>query len=100
MLITAVLGIRSNFRFSRLLKLSTNLKNGSIVIEKLNYFKDMNIYLTIVLFSYGVSLSILCIDGLTEAKTINQNKFASDFLIANCNAAAILMWVVSVSKTR
>lgn len=99
-LITSALGIRSNLRFNRLLKLSKNLKNGSIVIEKLSYFKDMNIYLTVVLFSYGISLSTLCIDGLTEAKVINQSKFAADFLISNCNAAAILMWVVSVSKKK
>ncbi|KAI8079358.1 hypothetical protein BDF21DRAFT_39925 [Thamnidium elegans] len=97
MLFTSVLGLRSNARFKRLLKMSRNLKNGSIVIEKLEYFKDMNIYLTVVLFSYGISLATLCIDGLTVAKVVNQSKFASDFLIANCNAAAILMWLVSIS---
>ncbi|GAA5809842.1 hypothetical protein MFLAVUS_003257 [Mucor flavus] len=97
MLFTSVLGLRSNVRFKRLLKMSRNLKNGSIIIEKLEYFKDMNIYLTVVLFSYGISLATLCIDGLTTAKVVNQSKFASDFLIANCNAAAILMWLVSIS---
>ncbi|KAI9362172.1 hypothetical protein BD770DRAFT_440861 [Pilaira anomala] len=97
MLITVGLGIRSNFRFKRLLKLSQNLKNNHTVVEKLSYFKDMNIYLTCVLFSYGISLCTLCVDGLTEAKVVNQSKFAADLLISNCNAAAILMWIVSVS---
>lgn len=97
MIITSGLGIRSNWRFKRILKLSGNLKNSGVVIEKLTYFKDMNIYLTFVLFMYGVCLSILCIDGLTDAKIINSNKFASDLLIANCNTAAILMWLVGVS---
>lgn len=97
-LITAGLGIRSNFRFKRLLKLSQNLKNNHTVVEKLSYFKDMNIYLTCVLFSYGISLCTLCVDGLTENKVVNHSKFASDLLISNCNAAAILMWIVSVSN--
>jgi hypothetical protein len=99
-IITSGLGIRSDLRFNRILKLSNNLKNGGVIIEKLNYFKDMNIYLTFVLFMYGVCLSILCIDGLTIAKTINSNKFAADLLIANCNTAAILMWLVGVSVFR
>ncbi|KAG2202988.1 hypothetical protein INT47_013204 [Mucor saturninus] len=97
MIITSALGIRSDLRFKRILKLSGNLKNSGVVIEKLTYFKDMNIYLTFVLFMYGVCLSILCIDGLTVAKTINSNKFAADLLIANCNTAAILMWLVGFS---
>lgn len=57
----------------------------------------MNIYLTTILFFYAISLGTLCVDGLTEAKTINSNKFASDLLIANCNTASVLMWIVGVS---
>ncbi|CEP19784.1 hypothetical protein [Parasitella parasitica] len=97
-LITSLLGIRSNRRFRRILNISCNLKHGGTAIaEKLAYFKDMNIYLTIVLFFYAMSLGILCIDGLTAAKTINSNKFASDLLIANCNTASVLMWIIGIS---
>ncbi|KAI8640143.1 hypothetical protein BD408DRAFT_327933, partial [Parasitella parasitica] len=97
-LITSLLGIRSNRRFRRILNISRNLKHGGTAIaEKLAYFKDMNIYLTIVLFFYAVSLGLLCVDGLTAAKTINSNKFASDLLIANCNTASVLMWIIGIS---
>lgn len=97
-LITSLLGIRSDRRFRRILNISRNLKHGgAAIVEKLAYFKDMNIYLTTILFFYAISLGILCVDGLTEAKTINSNKFASDLLIANCNTASVLMWIVGVS---
>lgn len=97
-LITSLLGIRSNRRFRRILNISRNLKHGgAAIVEKLAYFKDMNIYLTTVLFFYALSLGTLCVDGLTTAKTINSNKFASDLLIANCNTASVLIWIIGVS---
>lgn len=73
------------------------MKHGKQIIDKLAYFKDMNLFLTAILFFYGLSLLILCADGLTTAKVINSNKFASDLLIANCNTASVLMWIVGVS---
>lgn len=98
MLITSLLGIRSDRRFRRILNISRNLKHGgATIVEKLAYFKDMNIYLTTVLFFYALSLGTLCVDGLTASKTINSNKFASDLLIANCNTASVLMWLIGVS---
>ncbi|KAI8994840.1 hypothetical protein BDB01DRAFT_774237 [Pilobolus umbonatus] len=97
-LIASMLGIRSDRRFSRLLKISRNMKHGgSQVVEKLSYFRTMNIYLTIVLFFYGTGLLIICVDGLTAAKVINSNKFATDVLIANCNVTTILIWIVGIS---
>ncbi|KAL7318888.1 hypothetical protein PS15m_002075 [Mucor circinelloides] len=97
-LITSLLGIRSNRRFGRILNISRNLKHGgAAIVEKLAYFKDMNIYLTTVLFFYALSLGTLCVDGLTTAKTINSNKFASDLLIANCNTASVLIWIIGIS---
>ncbi|GAN07118.1 hypothetical protein MAM1_0149c06610 [Mucor ambiguus] len=97
-LITSLLGIRSDRRFRRILNISRNLKHGgAAIVEKLAYFKDMNIYLTTVLFFYALSLGILCVDGLTASKTINSNKFASDLLIANCNTASVLMWIIGIS---
>ncbi|KAI9485863.1 MAG: hypothetical protein EXX96DRAFT_495323 [Benjaminiella poitrasii] len=97
-LITSALGIRSHRRFKRILNISSNLKHGAAqIVEKLAYFKDMNIYMTIVLFFYGSGLLIICVDGLTDAKLINSNKFAADLLIANCNIASVLMWIVGIS---
>ncbi|KAI7900668.1 uncharacterized protein BX663DRAFT_517191 [Cokeromyces recurvatus] len=97
-LITSALGVRSHRRFKRILNISRNLKHGAAkIVEKLAYFKDMNIYLTIILFFYGISLCILCIDGITSTKTINSNKFASDLLIAFCNVSSVLMWIVGIS---
>lgn len=96
-LFTVVLGIRSNRRFSRILKIASNMKHGRQIVDKLAYFKDMNVFLTVILFFYGVSLLTLCVDGLTTAKVINSNKFASDLLIANCNMCSVLMWIVGIS---
>ncbi|KAI8876419.1 hypothetical protein K501DRAFT_327044 [Backusella circina FSU 941] len=97
-LITAILGIRSHRRFMRIINISRNLKTGAnAIVERLAYFRDMNAFLTIILFIYGTSLCILCVDGFTTAETINQNKFASDLLIANCNTAVVLMWLVCIS---
>jgi hypothetical protein len=80
------------------LNISRNLKHGgTAIVDKLAYFKEMNMYLTCILFFYGVSLGILCVDGLTTAKVINYNKFAADLLIANCNMSSVLMWIVGVS---
>lgn len=75
------------------------MKHGGAIVEKLAYFKDMNIYMTAVLFFYGTSLGILCVDGMTTAMLINSNKFASDLLIANCDTASAMIWVVGVTYT-
>ncbi|KAI8987395.1 hypothetical protein BDF20DRAFT_850012 [Mycotypha africana] len=97
-LICSLLGIRSHFRFKRLLNISQNLKHGAAaIVEKLGYFKDMNIYLTVVLFFYGSGLCILCVDGLTEAKIINSSKFGSDLLAANLNTGSVLLWLITIS---
>jgi hypothetical protein len=43
-------------------------------------------------------MTILCADGLTEAKIINSSKFATDTIIANMNicVVALLLSLVSV----
>lgn len=96
-LIIAFLGVRSHMRFNRMLEAFYDLDNGSAVIERLKYFQEMNLLLTIVLCCYALSLGILCIDGLTAAAIIARSKFATDLLIANCNTCAALMWIVGVS---
>ncbi|KAI8369194.1 hypothetical protein EDC96DRAFT_504199 [Choanephora cucurbitarum] len=97
-LITGCLGIRSHYRFQRLLKLTRNSKKSPRnVIQKLSYFKDMNILFTIVLFLYGTGLIIVCADGLTEQLVINSSKLASDLMIGNINTCSIFLWLVAIS---
>ena len=99
-MITAALGIRSNFRFKRIIASSRRNKPGAstnAIINRLSYFKEMNIVLTIILFIYGACFVILCADGLTEEKVINTNKFACDLLIANVNMGIIFLWLLFVS---
>ncbi|KAI9270501.1 hypothetical protein BDA99DRAFT_501954 [Phascolomyces articulosus] len=91
-LLTACLGVRSHFRFKRLLKMCKD-KIGA----RLAYFRDMNVMLTIILTVYGITLVLLCADGLTEAMTINSNKLAIDLLIANTNMCIIFLWLSFIS---
>ncbi|KAI9257987.1 hypothetical protein BDA99DRAFT_514937 [Phascolomyces articulosus] len=99
-LITAALGVRSNFRFKRIIAASRRNKSSAssnAIINRLSYFKEMNIILTIILFIYGCCFVILCADGLTEDKVINTNKFACDLLIANVNMGVIFLWLLFIS---
>ena len=91
-LITAALGVRSHFRFKRLLKMCKD-KIGA----RLTYFRDMNVLLTIILVIYGATLVMLCADGLSATMPINTNKFAMDLLIANANMCVIFLWLAFVS---
>lgn len=91
-LITAVLGVRSHFRFTRILNATRERK----IVHRLEYFRDMNVMLTIILFIYGACLVILCVDGLTEEKPINSHKFGTDLLIVNCNICIIFLWIAFV----
>ncbi|KAI8973347.1 hypothetical protein BDF20DRAFT_977668 [Mycotypha africana] len=72
------------------------LAYGSI-IKRLSYFKDMNLMVIVVITCYASSFIILCVDGLTEAKIINSNKFATDALIANANICSIFLWLCLIS---
>ncbi|KAI8137075.1 hypothetical protein BJV82DRAFT_367682 [Fennellomyces sp. T-0311] len=98
-LLTAALGIRSNFRFKRIIAASRRNKSSATtaIVNRLSYFKEMNIILTIVLFIYGACFVILCADGLTEGMAINTNKFACDLLIANVNMCIVLLWLLFIS---
>lgn len=97
-LITSTLGIRSHFRFRRIISLSqrNNGASNKSIVTRLGYFKDMNILISLVLFFYGSSFVILCADGLTEAKIINHNKFATDAIIANANICVVFLWLLLV----
>lgn len=55
-LVISILGIRSNKRFNKMLHAFNKLPNGSSVIERLKYFKEMNFILSTVLWCYGLTL--------------------------------------------
>ncbi|CAG8459096.1 17017_t:CDS:2 [Acaulospora colombiana] len=95
MFIIALLGVRSNQRFSRLLgkpKIS-NAPQANIV-AKLEYFKEMNQYLTCALFIGSASIIALSVDALTPARFLNTHKFAIDLLICHAN---FTIWIVFVT---
>ncbi|KAI8070328.1 hypothetical protein BC940DRAFT_295833 [Gongronella butleri] len=92
---TAILGIRNNRRFARLIRTVQKKNASSSVIAKLRYFKVMNNFICLVLFSYGSSFLILCVDGLTS-KTIAANKFASDVVISNANICVVFYYLLFI----
>ncbi|KAG0210491.1 hypothetical protein B0O80DRAFT_496213 [Mortierella sp. GBAus27b] len=98
LLIIAFLGVRTHFRFKSLLKVAllTVNENSQGVAEKLEYFKDMNVVLTLAMAGSGLSLGIASADGLRATPTIAHNKFASDLLIANLNFFEFIIWVTVV----
>ncbi|KAG1336628.1 hypothetical protein G6F62_006192 [Rhizopus arrhizus] len=97
--IVACLGIRTHFRFKRLISLTqrANTNNQKGIIVKLSYFKDMNKLTIIILYCYSIGFIILCVDGLTTNQFINQNKFAIDVLIANTNVCTVYLLILLIS---
>ncbi|KAI8070325.1 hypothetical protein BC940DRAFT_295820 [Gongronella butleri] len=95
-LFIGLLGIRTNFRFKRLIAqaITSNLSTGTI--NKLAYFKDINQLMAFCLISYSLGFLIMCIDGLTEAKTIAMNKFATDCILANINFMALALYILLI----
>ncbi|CEP12708.1 hypothetical protein [Parasitella parasitica] len=98
-LITSLLGIRSHFRFKRIIAVSQRNNSASYkaIVARLTYFRDMNVLVSIILFCYATSFIILCSDGLTEHKIINSNKFATDTIIANANICTVFLWLLLIS---
>ncbi|KAG0327352.1 hypothetical protein BGZ99_007822 [Dissophora globulifera] len=98
LMLIAVLGVRTHFRFKRLLRVAllTVSEHSVGVIQKLEYFKDMNFILTLSMFMAGISLGIASADGLTKNPIIARNKFASDVLICNLNFFDVLISITLV----
>ncbi|KAI9300806.1 hypothetical protein BJ944DRAFT_272429, partial [Cunninghamella echinulata] len=96
LLVVTAIGFMNEFRFKKLIKSSLAGKRKDIT-EKLTYFRDMNLLLTISLLVFGSSMFILCADGFTEAKVINKNKFGADLLICNVNISCIFLWLVLIN---
>nr|CAG8464190.1 2910_t:CDS:2 [Entrophospora candida] len=75
MILICILGIRSHWRFSKLLRVTKNSSTArTSIVSKLTYFRDMNRYLTLALFIGSISLATLSIDGLTSAKWLNTSE--------------------------
>lgn len=86
MLIISLLGGVSHLRFHRLLKnqhYNNEQQEGPFITSRLRYFQDLNLLLSVTLFIFAFCFILLSADGLTAAKTINQHKFSSDFIICN-----------------
>ncbi|KAK3811722.1 MAG: hypothetical protein JOS17DRAFT_762917 [Linnemannia elongata] len=92
---TGALGLRVHFRLVALIKNASITMNESTlsVLEKLEYFKDMNVILTFSVFACSFSLGIVAVDGISPHPTIAGNKFASDLLITNLNFFQVIIWV-------
>ncbi|CAJ0908722.1 2440_t:CDS:10, partial [Entrophospora sp. SA101] len=95
MILICILGIRSHWRFTKLLRVTKNSSTArTSIVSKLTYFRDMNRYLTLALFIGSISLATLSIDGLTSAKWLNSHKLSSDLLICHLNFS---IWIVFVT---
>ncbi|KAI7857998.1 hypothetical protein BDC45DRAFT_499841 [Circinella umbellata] len=92
----ASLGVISHIRFSKLLKNSRDSHNGRSITQKIRYFQELNLLLTIVLFVDALSFIILSADGLTGKKYLNAHKFTADFMICNINVTTIIVWFIVV----
>ena len=78
-----MLGVVSHFRFRRLLYQLKDHNDSAFMTSRIRYYQDLNLILSIALFLFSSALIVLTVDGLTEAKRLNRNKFDSDFLICN-----------------
>ncbi|RIA91913.1 hypothetical protein C1645_692193, partial [Glomus cerebriforme] len=95
MFLIALFGIRSHKRFTNLLIITRKSSASQLnIILKLEYFRDMNRYLTWSLFIGSISLLILCIDGLTPEKYLNSHKFPADLLMCHVSFS---LWLVFVT---
>ncbi|CAG8569633.1 40196_t:CDS:2, partial [Gigaspora margarita] len=95
LLIIALLGVRSHWRFTRLLRITRSANSSQLsIVLKLEYFKEMNRYLTWGLFIGATSMIILCVDAFTPQKYINSHKFSQDLLFCHIN---FTIWIVFVS---
>ncbi|CEP18351.1 hypothetical protein [Parasitella parasitica] len=88
------LGVVSHFRFKKLLRNAPDNANGRAIIQKVQYFQEINVILTTVLFGHGGLLTALSADGLTTRKFLNLHKFTADFFIFNM--CAVVTWLCMI----
>lgn len=99
-LLVACLGLRTHFRFKRLIALSQRIRGSGqrTILVKMSYFKDMNRLMSFILLSYSAGFIILCVDALTSNMVINKSKFAMDVLIANTNVCTVYLLIILVNR--
>ncbi|KAI8345346.1 hypothetical protein BD560DRAFT_411549 [Blakeslea trispora] len=98
LLLIAMLGIVSHFRFNKLLDNTYYHpnRNPRFMTHRIKYYQELNLLLSVSLFVFSTCLIILSSDGLGQSKTININKFASDFLICNVNVLSVVIWMLVI----
>ncbi|CAG8507039.1 2470_t:CDS:2, partial [Dentiscutata heterogama] len=93
--IIGLLGVRSHWRFTKLLRITRSVNSSQLcIVLKLEYFKEMNRYLTWGLFIGSTAMIILCADAFTPQKYLNSHKFTMDLLICHLN---FTIWIVFVT---
>ncbi|KAI9313639.1 hypothetical protein BX666DRAFT_1864250, partial [Dichotomocladium elegans] len=92
----ALLGLVSHVRFKKLLNFSKTSNHARSIGHKIQYFQELNIVLTMVLFVDALSFIILSADGLTGKKYLNVHKFTADFMICNINVSSLIVWFIVV----
>ncbi|KAF9976902.1 hypothetical protein BGZ73_007519 [Actinomortierella ambigua] len=94
LLFLAILGVRTYFRLKRFMKtvIPDMNEHNFVLINKLDYFADVNKVLMFTFAVAGITLGILSVDGLSDGRVIANNKFASDFLACNLNFVQPIMW--------
>ncbi|KAI9299575.1 hypothetical protein BJ944DRAFT_210180 [Cunninghamella echinulata] len=96
-LLSACLGVRTHYRFKRLIKNAINTNANTMVVNKLSYFSNINFLMIPCLFSYSFTYLIGVLDGLVGKNQIAQNRFATDCLLANGNLMALFLYILFVS---
>ncbi|CAO3608073.1 unnamed protein product [Cunninghamella blakesleeana] len=96
-ILSAFLGIRTHYRFKKLIKNAVSTNANTLVINKLGYFSNINLMMIPCLFSYGLTYLIGCFDGLVGKNQIAPNRFANDCLLANGNIMALCLYILFIS---
>ncbi|RCH98273.1 hypothetical protein CU097_014587 [Rhizopus azygosporus] len=96
LLAISMLGVVSHFRFRRLLYQLKDHNDSAFMTSRIRYYQDLNLILSVALFLFSSALVVLTVDGLTEAKRLNRNKFDSDFLICNVNVGMMAVWIIVI----
>ncbi|KAI9280063.1 hypothetical protein BY458DRAFT_531909 [Sporodiniella umbellata] len=96
LLVISLLGVVSHFRFRRFLILLKAKRDTAVMTNRIHYYKDLNLLLSVSLFIFSVFLITLCADGLSTTKKLNKSKFYSDFFICNVNVVMMSIWTIVI----
>ncbi|KAI9313504.1 hypothetical protein BX666DRAFT_1977149 [Dichotomocladium elegans] len=96
LLFISVLGYISHRRFKKLITNTHESNNARSITHRIQYFKELNLLLTIVVFVDAIAFIILSADGLTGPKYLNAHKFSADFLVCNINVTSVITWFIVI----